>query len=176
LIVIRGSVPIYPPVPSIRDRDDRGDALVAPLAPMTDGVVTIRAPGPGDGERLVAGGDDEWHRWLGPGDDQPSPTACIVVAGEVVGWVDADPDAAHVRTGAVNVGYNVFPRSRRNGYAARAVELLIRHLRERTSFHTAILSIDAGNEASLAVATRTGFTLTADGTPENLVFERAVQG
>jgi L-amino acid N-acyltransferase YncA len=149
---------------------------VAPLRPMTDGVVTVRAPEPGDVVHLVAGRDDEWRRWLGTGDDEPSPTACIVVAGDLVGWVDADPDATHVRPGAVNVGYNVFPQPRRNGDAARAVELLIRYLDECSPFHTAILSIDARNEASLAVATRTGFTLTADGTPENLIFERSVRG
>jgi RimJ/RimL family protein N-acetyltransferase len=156
-------------------RDDSLDLAVTPLRPMTDGVVTIRPPEAGDSGRFIAGRDEEWRRWLGPGDDDPRPTACIVVAGEVVGWVDFDPNHERVQSGEVNVGYNVFAPHRGNGYASRAVELLIRYLDECTAFHTATLSIDSGNTGSLAVAARTGFVLSGDPQAKCAEFRRLVR-
>ena len=147
----------------------------APLRPMTDGVVTIRPREGGDSARLVAGRDEEWRHWLGPGTDDPRPTACIVVAGEVVGWVDYDTDRDWLAPGEVNMGYHVFALHRGNGYASRAVTLIIRYLDECTSFHTATLSIDCGNAPSLAVAARTGFVLSGDPRAKSLDFKRPVR-
>ena len=45
----------------------------------TDGVVTLRAPAPGDVEQLVAGRDEEFFRWFGPGAAGPRPVACVWV-------------------------------------------------------------------------------------------------
>ena len=121
----------------------------------TDGVVTLRAPAPGDAERLVAGRDEEFARWLGPGDEKPVPTACIWVGEELVGWVDYDfGEHRHwLEPGEVNVGYYLFPAARGRGYASRAVELLVRELGDLV----ATLTIDPANERSLALARRCGF-------------------
>jgi RimJ/RimL family protein N-acetyltransferase len=147
---------------------------VAPLRSLTDGVVTIRQPTTADTPILLAGRDAESRRWLGAGTDDPRPTACIIVGGVVVGWVDYDADQTWLLPGEVNVGYNVFPAFRRNGYASRAVELLLLYLDDGTRFHTATLSIDARNVASLGVAARAGFVLAGDPNATSLDFKRSV--
>ena len=152
------------------------EADAVPLEQMTDGVIAIRAPEEGDIARLIAGRDEEWRRWLGPGGGEPRPTACIVVAGEVVGWIDYETDQDYLDPGEVNVGYNVFAPHRGNGYATRAVDLLITHLAKCTSYQTATLLIDSDNDASLGVAARAGF-VAQDHAPRahNVYFKRPVR-
>jgi RimJ/RimL family protein N-acetyltransferase len=124
--------------------------------PLSDGVVTIRPLGPGEAEILVAGRDPEWERWLGPGDLEPHPTACVVVNDQIVGWVDFDPEPKWLGPGEVNIGYNVFAPHRRQGYASRAVRLLLQHLRNHTNSCRANLVIDQENAASRGVARSVG--------------------
>jgi RimJ/RimL family protein N-acetyltransferase len=131
------------------------------VLPVSDEVVTLRAFEPHDRIALVEGRDREWERWLGPGSPEPSPTACIMVDGAVVGWIDADPDAAWLEPGEVNVGYSVFPEHRGNGYASRAVRLLTRSLRA-TSARRALLVIHEHNTASRRVAAAAGARVLAD--------------
>jgi RimJ/RimL family protein N-acetyltransferase len=104
---------------------------------------------------LVEGRDEEFHRWLGAGAAEPQPTACIEVGGEIVGWVDADTTCDWLGPGEANLGYHVFAPHRGNGYATRAVELILRALAAEVT--TAVLAIDDGNAPSLAVARRAGF-------------------
>jgi RimJ/RimL family protein N-acetyltransferase len=146
------------------------------VLPTTDGLVTLRAPAPGDAPVLVAGRDDEWRRWLGPGDDEPRPTACVVVGREIVGWVDYDVDADHdwLRPGSVNVGYGLFAPYRGRGYATRAVQLLVHHLAVDGKYRAATLLIDEANERSLAVAQRTGFEPAPSPRPGQRYFTRAL--
>ncbi len=127
-----------------------------PPWPLSDGVVTLRPPQPGEDRALIAGRDAEWERWLGPGSDQPRPTAVIVVQGQIVGWVDYDAEADWLSPREVNVGYNVFAAHRRKGYAVRAVILLLSFLRDHTDVARAELVIDASNAASLGVARAIG--------------------
>jgi RimJ/RimL family protein N-acetyltransferase len=127
------------------------------LEVMTDGVVTLRAPRPGDAQLLVAGRDDEFLRWLGPGAETPSPVACVWVDDALVGWVDYDLEHDWLRPGQVNVGYYLFPAARGKGYASRAVELLLLHLSRATQHRVATLVIDPENVRSLRLARRLGF-------------------
>ena len=128
----------------------------------TDGVVTLKSPGPGDPQLLVEGRDEEFFRWLGPGAEVPCPIACVWVDDELVGWVDYDLDHEWLQPGQVNVGYYLFPAARRKGYASRAVELLLIHLKRDTAFATATLVIDRENVRSLAVARRAEFTAAGE--------------
>jgi RimJ/RimL family protein N-acetyltransferase len=127
------------------------------LEVVTDGVVTLRPPRPGDAERLIEGRDDEFFRWLGPGSDSPSPVACVWARDELVGWVDYDLEQEWLEPGEVNVGYYLFPAARGKGYASRAVELLLLHLSRATPHTVATLAIDPENVRSLRLARRLGF-------------------
>lgn len=119
-------------------------------------MVTIRPVRDGDAAALIAGRDEEFHRFLGEGDPNPQPTGVIAVDDAVVGWVDYDTDRAWLHPGEVNIGYNVFAAHRGKGYATRAVELLLRHLAEETDHTTATFLIDAANLKSRALARRLG--------------------
>ena len=99
---------------------------------------------------------------MGDGAPDPWPTACIEVDEVVVGWVDYDVERTWLEPGEVNVGYNVFAPFRGNGYATRAVRLLLRHLATDTEWRVATLLIDPANERSLALARRAGFERVGD--------------
>ncbi len=126
--------------------------------PISDGTVTLRASEPEDNEVLVNGRDVAFHRFMGEGHPEPSPLACIIVGGAIVGWIDYDSPRPWLADGEVNVGYNVFPEYRGRGYAIRALELLMRSLVDHPTVTTTTALIDPDNEASLGVILRAGFT------------------
>jgi RimJ/RimL family protein N-acetyltransferase len=145
----------------------------AELKASSDGVVTLKPPRDGDAQLLVAGRDDEFFRWLGPGAETPSPTACIWVDEELIGWVDYDLERDWLQPGEVNVGYYLFPAARGRGYASRAIELLLGHLRRDTQHTVATLVIDPANDRSLALARRLGFVVRGE-LEKGLFFARDV--
>lgn len=118
----------------------------------------LRPPRDGDAETLIAGRDDEFHRFLGAGSPEPRPTAVIDVAGHVVGWVDHEGAETHawLDPGQCNVGYFVFASHRGRGIAAQAVRLLLQRLRDEGTWAEAVLLVDAENEASIRVAHAVG--------------------
>lgn len=144
------------------------------LEAVTDGVVILRPPRPDDARLLVEGRDEEFFRWLGPGAETPSPVACVWVDDELVGWVDYDREHDWLRPGEVNVGYYLFPAARGNGYASRAVELLLLHLGRATQHTVATLVIDPENARSLALARRLDFVEKGE-LPRGLFFARDVR-
>ena len=141
------------------------------------GVVTIRPLKDDDTPLLVSGRDDESRRFLGDGHPEPSPIACIVVDGQVVGWVDYDHDRSWLADDELNLGYLLFNDHRGRGYATRAVRLLLRHLAEDTAWGVATLLIHPDNARSFALARRLGFERVGalDGNPYwKLPIERPV--
>ena len=128
-----------------------------PFTASTDGVIVLRPSTADDRTVLIAGRDEEFHRFLGEGSDEPSPTAVITVAGECVGWIDYDVDRNWLAADEVNIGYNVFAPHRGNGYGTRALRLLLAYLATETGYRTATLLIRPENERSLALAARAGF-------------------
>lgn len=131
---------------------------------LTDGVVELRRSTPEDAPLIIAGRDAEFRRFIGQGSAVPAPEYVIVVGGSVVGWVDHDRDDDRwwLAPDEVNIGYHVFPADRRNGYAKRAVGLMIEHLRADSDWETATLLIHPENIASLTVAERNGFERVKD--------------
>lgn len=126
-----------------------------------------------DGAALLAGHDDEARRWLGQADIEPRPYACIVVDGQIAGWVDYDVGREWLLPGEINVGYSVFAARRGRGYASRAVQLLMHHLALEAEFHTATLLIHRDNERSLALPARIDFVPSGE-MGKSFYFKRSV--
>jgi Acetyltransferase (GNAT) domain len=110
-----------------------------------------------DREALLAGRDDEFVRFLGEGTQDPRPFGCICVGELIVGWIDYDRERTWLGPDEVNVGYNVFPPYRGNGYGTQALCLLKNFLDGLEPPLRATLLIDPQNAASLGLASRVGF-------------------
>jgi RimJ/RimL family protein N-acetyltransferase len=123
-------------------------------------TVTLREPKEGDAAILVAGRDEEFHRFLGAGRDEPRPIAVNEVdegdGPAVVGWVDHDEDRDWLTPTQCNVGYHVFAAHRGRGYASRAVTLLLHRLGTEARYTEATFLIDTENGPSLRTAAAVG--------------------
>lgn len=130
----------------------------------------MKPPRPDDVRLLVNRRDDQFFRWFGP--EAPNPVACVWVGDELIGWVDYDVERDWLDPGQVNVGYYLFAAARGKGFASRAVELLLLHLRRDTEHVAATLAIHPENARSPALARRLGFVETGKVEEGSLFFTR----
>ncbi len=63
---------------------------------------------------------------------------------------------------AVECGYTIFPTWRGNGYATRAVEMLMDLAVQQGGIHRFVLSVAPTNEPSLAIVRKLGFVKTGE--------------
>ena len=162
--------------------------LAAPDPPLSDGVVTLRAPDERDLEAMDQGiHDPDVVRWFGQPEGSAkeilalnrrrwsdgSPTFAVCeVDGRCVGhaWINVSPqDPA---TGSV--GYWLLPAARGRGLATRAVQLLVPWARQALGLDKIRLVTVSANERSQAVAKRSGFRLVGTEPGHTEVDGRAV--
>lgn len=120
-------------------------------------MVELRSPREADAKALVAGFDNEARRYLGS-EPHPDPWACIVVAEEVVGWIDYDFGREWLQPTEVNVGLLVFPDYRGQGLASLALALLVDEHLVTTACTKATMLIERNNSASISLAQGSMFT------------------
>ena len=143
---------------------------------LTDGVITLRPPGPGDEDAIYeACQDPEIQRWTGV----PSPylrehssgylerVAAEREAGTSLAFLAVDEEGALLgnfsvmeldrRPGYGEIGYWVAKAARKQGVASRAVTLLRDYAADELGLDQIELIIHEGNTLSKRVAERTGF-------------------
>ncbi len=113
---------------------------------MTDGLIILRRPRASDAGPLSAA--------------RGSVSGAVTMAEQLAGWVSyaGNGQPSGPREAAIGVG--ILSSHCGQGVGTRALQLLMHHLAVRTSYRTAALAIDPGDEALLAVAARTGFART----------------
>lgn len=140
---------------------------------LSDGLVTVRPFELCDRATLIRQRDTEFHRFLGAGSPEPTPTACIWVDERIVGWIDYDVEPDWLGDDEANVGYNVFADDRGNGYATRALRLLLSFLQQQEPALVPTLLIEPTNAPSLAVAEGASFEIVAKVDDQYLLKPRA---
>jgi RimJ/RimL family protein N-acetyltransferase len=78
---------------------------------------------------------------------------------QLVGSVEVNLGLSILGPKHANVSYGVFSQWRGKGIAVRALDLILRYLKECTDTRRAILRIEVDNEASRSVAEKAGFQL-----------------
>lgn len=159
--------------------DQRGIIKVKTAPELTDGVIILRLMTLTDAEVHLANEDEVTVRFLSGGRstietvsawiernrlswESGGPERCFGIreaaTGELVGMVEANLAAPGYHPGVVaNISYGVYPASRRRGYAARAVGLMVRYLAEKTTADVAVIQYDPPNHASARVVQKAGF-------------------
>ena len=144
-----------------------------PQPTLTDGVVVLRPWQPEDAEEAVAGHDEEMARWFGWPVDGPSVDRHQAamdrwragyedgrsLVGFVVEHEGAMVGAVDVRDlggGVGTLSWTLFAGQRGHGYATRAVRLLVDYAIDGLGLQRVQAEVDAANERSLRVATRSG--------------------
>lgn len=82
----------------------------------------------------------------------------VELGGQLAGMVAGNPDLEGLADREANISYAVHPWARRRGVARAAIELLCRWLAEQDLASTAVIRVEAGNEASIRTARSCGFT------------------
>jgi RimJ/RimL family protein N-acetyltransferase len=112
-------------------------------------------------------------RWLAP----PPPDMPDALAFENwVGFERATHDvvgtfqATIMHAGSATIGYIVFPRHWRRGYAVEAMTAVCEHVRERYAIRRIVADMNRGNHASAAVAQRLGLVEVRAANTEDRAF------
>jgi RimJ/RimL family protein N-acetyltransferase len=147
------------------------------LVELTDGTILLRPFRPEDAEAHLAGEDDEQVRWLSGGRATLSGVRAWIEASQradgsvftfaivnaqtraLVGMVEARTDheaIAGLSEGDANISYGLYPIARGQGYASRAVALVMDFLQSR-GLRQAVIRVDPRNTSSARVAQRLGY-------------------
>jgi RimJ/RimL family protein N-acetyltransferase len=144
-------------------------------APIADGVISLRPPDERDLDAIDALiRDPDVVHWLGP----PPGTAAEVLALNQARAVDGSPTFAIRGSGdhflglawvnlnptepaAGSIGYSLLANARGQGFATRAVRLVVDHAVRVLGMRRVVLITDVANQPSRRVAVRAGFEHTA---------------
>jgi RimJ/RimL family protein N-acetyltransferase len=152
--------------------------MVAASPELTDGVIVLRPMTVADAEMHLANEYEVTVRFFGGRSTIESSGEAIenarislesggsrrnlgiqeAATGRLVGSVNADLAAPGFQNGVVaNISYNICPACRGQGYAPRAVRLMVYHLSEESAAEAAVIQFDPENHASARVARKAGF-------------------
>jgi RimJ/RimL family protein N-acetyltransferase len=158
-----------------------------PAIPLTDGVVTLRLRQASDTEAIVAASRDrETIRWM---DDEPldaeagragverarqawcnGTAAPMVIADAATGRPKGLINLQFRSDDVATMAYSVFPDSRGQGIAPRAVQLMTAWALTALRIKQVLLEVKTGNAASIRVAQKGGFNLIEGGDESMVVF------
>lgn len=146
---------------------------------LTDGIITLRPFTESDAQAHLHGEDSEQIAWLSGGKsslegvkqwikknqaywENNGPVfnfAIVNEANTLIGMIEANSNYEHLAglsKGDANISYGLYPAHRGEGYASRAVHLLVTFLQEK-DLKRAVIRVNPENTNSLKVPLRCGF-------------------